>query len=193
MNFLTLFILTSLLGLASSSPAKYAELATMKNIFHEMGITDPVTFKLVDRLVELAAIPHEARDVANVTNVTVQAQPMTGAQLYAIPQGDIRCHKDKQLDYMSVMAAAAQLSQQCASGNMQPRDNWYGNDYWKTSRVYVCNWGGTNDCRLNQILEAIAEIWNTCQAGTVGGWWRTYKWKKGYGIDSFEKTWCDFK
>lgn len=108
MNFLTLFILTSLLGLASSSPAKYAELATMKNIFHEMGITDPVTFKLVDRLVELAAIPHEARDVANVTNVTVQAQPMTGAQLYAIPQGDIRCHKDKQLDYMSVMAAAGE-------------------------------------------------------------------------------------
>lgn len=59
--------------------------------------------------------------------------------------------------------------------------------------MYVCNWGGTNDCRLNQILEAIAEIWNTCKAGTVGGWWRTYKWKKGYGIDSFEKNWCDFK
>ncbi|KAI1131308.1 hypothetical protein F5Y10DRAFT_233839 [Nemania abortiva] len=189
MKFL-LLMLASLFGLVVSLPANHTELGTMKNMFYDMGITDPMTFKLVDRLVELATITHEIRDV---TNITDQEQHFDGMQLYSIPQGEIRCHKDKQLDYMSVMAAVAQLSQHCAAGNMRPRDNWYGADYWETTRVYVCNWGGTNNCRLNQVLEAIAEIWNTCKAGTVGGWWRTYKWKKGYGIDSFEKTWCDFK
>ncbi|KAI0863206.1 hypothetical protein F4860DRAFT_469089 [Xylaria cubensis] len=76
---------------------------------------------------------------------------------------------------------------------MQSRDNWSGNDYWQTTRVYVCNWGGTNDCKLNQMLEAIAEIWNSCNAGTCAGWWRTYHWKKGYGMDGYDKTWCDWK
>ncbi|KAJ2974698.1 hypothetical protein NUW58_g8573 [Xylaria curta] len=186
---LLLFILTTLLGRAAPSPGQYVELGALKNVFHEMGIADPVTFKLVDRLVELAAIPPPVSNATNATSHTAD-----GMQLYAVPQGELRCHTDKVLDYMSVMAAVAQLSQQCAAGNMHPRDNWYGqNDYWETTRVYVCNWGGTNDCRLEQMLEAIAEIWNYCKAGTVGGWWRTYHWKKGYGLDSFDKTWCDFE
>lgn len=134
MKFLTLLILTSLLWLVSASPAKYAELATMKNMFYEMGITDPVTFKLVDRLVELASIPHEARDVANVTNVTNitdQVQHVAEEQLYSIPQGDIRCHKDKQLDYMSVMAAAGKQNIL-----KLPRGNYTCSDYLYSNRRY---------------------------------------------------------
>ncbi|TRX97792.1 hypothetical protein FHL15_001547 [Xylaria flabelliformis] len=192
MKFL-LLILPFLLGLVASSPTNYAELATVKNKFHEMGITDPVTFKLVDRLVELAAILPDSQPDTNNTVTDRALHGPEGAQLYAIPQGDINCHKDLQLDYMSVMAAAAQLGQQCTAGNMQSRDNWSGNDYWQTTRVYVCNWGGTNDCKLNQMLEAIAEIWNYCNAGTCAGWWRTYRWKKGYGMDGYDNTWCDWK
>ncbi|KAJ8121886.1 hypothetical protein O1611_g9982 [Lasiodiplodia mahajangana] len=99
---LLLFLLTSFLGLVASSPTNHTELATMKNMFYEMGIADPMTFKLVDRLVELAAIPHQVRDISNLTD---QDQHFEGLQLYSIPQGEVRCHKDKQLDYMSVMAA----------------------------------------------------------------------------------------
>ncbi|KAI0872953.1 hypothetical protein GGS24DRAFT_518061 [Hypoxylon argillaceum] len=187
---LLFLMLASLLALVASSPTKHVELATMKTVFYEMGVTDPMTFRLADRLVKLAAAPHETRDI---TNVTAHSQHVDDMQLYSIPQGEIRCHKDRHLDYMSVMAAVAQLTQHCAAGKLKPRENWYGSDYWQTTRAYVCNWGGTNDCRLNQILEAIAEIWNACKAGTVAGWWRTNKWKKGYGIDTFEKNWCDFK
>ncbi|KAI8954776.1 hypothetical protein F4801DRAFT_575170 [Xylaria longipes] len=192
MKFL-LLILPFLLGLVAASPTNYAELATVKNMFHEMGITDPVTYKLVDRLVELAARPPGSR---NATNVTVGDQVPNnpeGAQLYAIPQGDITCHSDVQLDYMTVMSAASKLAQQCTSGKMHPRDQWYGTDYWETTRVYVCNWGGDNDCRLNQMLEAIAEIWNKCDTGTCAGWWRTFSWKKGYGMESFNNPWCDWR
>ncbi|KAI0447359.1 hypothetical protein F4803DRAFT_574607 [Xylaria telfairii] len=192
MKFL-LLILPFLLGLVAASPTNYAELATMKNMFHEMGITDPVTFKLVDRLVELAAIPPGAPNATNSTTVDQAPHGPQEAQLYAIPKGDLKCHKDVKLDYMSVMAAAAQLAQQCASGNMHPRDDWSGSDYWHTTRVFVCNWGGTNNCQLNQLLEAIAEIWNYCNAGTCAGWWRTFSWKKGYGLESYGNTWCDWK
>lgn len=66
-------------------------------------------------------------------------------------------------------------------------------DYWHTTRVFVCNWGGNNNCKLNQLLEAIAEIWNYCNAGTCAGWWRTSSWKKGYGLESYGNTWCDWK
>ncbi|KAJ8111474.1 hypothetical protein ONZ43_g5615 [Nemania bipapillata] len=189
MKFL-LLLLVPLFGLVASLPTNHTEIATLKNMFYELNITDPLTFKLVDRLVELAVTPHEVRDISNATG---PAQAVDNMQLYSIPHGEIRCHKDQKLDYMTVMAAVAPLAQKCAHGKLKPRENWYGNDYWQTTRVYVCNWGGTNDCRLSQVLEAIAEIWNECKAGTVAGWWRTYKWKKGYGIENFEKSWCDFK
>ncbi|KAI0400460.1 hypothetical protein F4802DRAFT_584697 [Xylaria palmicola] len=220
MNFSRL-ILTFFLGLVAASPTNHTELGALKTMFHEIGIIDPITFKLVDRLVELATTQPEDWDVTNVTEQAHDATVNTLAPRYAIPKGEIRCHKDKQLDYMSVMAAvgeythrppqganvlldrrmpeqtdavapAAPLAQKCADRKMKPHESWYGSDYWKTTRVYVCNWGGANNCNLNQILEAVAEIWARC-GGAVGGWWRTNKWKKGYGIDGYEKTWCDFK
>ncbi|KAI0486302.1 hypothetical protein F4859DRAFT_528087 [Xylaria cf. heliscus] len=192
MKFLLLLFPFLLIGQIAASPAKYAELATVKNMFHEIGIADPVTFKLVDRLVELAAIPPGAPNTT-VSTVTNRAAPGLGGQrLYAIPHGEIKCHTSTKLDYMTVMSAAAKLAQQCASGKMRPRDNWSGSDLWETTRVFVCNWGGKNDCRLNQALEAIAEIWNKCNAGTCAGWWRTYHWKKGYGMELHDNPWCDW-
>ncbi|KAI0103690.1 hypothetical protein GGR51DRAFT_561621 [Nemania sp. FL0031] len=186
---LRLLLLTPFLGLVASSRSNYAEFGSAKNMFYELGIADAKTYKLVDRLAELAGVPFEP-DVTtyNNTDKDYDNEP----DHHAIPTGYIKCRPKIQLDYMAVMTAVARLGEQCVGKKMLKHDMLWAIDDNNTLRAFACNFAKKNDCRLSQILEAVAEIWNHCKTGTPAGWWMSYWWKKGYGIERYDMMWCLF-
>ncbi|KAI1265876.1 hypothetical protein F5Y18DRAFT_426392 [Xylariaceae sp. FL1019] len=188
MKFLTI-LLVHLLGLTTCFPTEPSKFSQLKHILYENEVIDPDAYYAVDHLVRRIADPNRRNETFTNMTDTTDMSPGNDTRIGNLPSPRVNCYGDRPLDFVQTMLAVVQLANLCSMKNIPSNFKWSSLDPTDVSRVFVCNWGGTNRCELGEIIEAIALITEKCK-GTYAGVVYIDGWKKAYGLDYPDTKFC---
>ncbi|KAI0154889.1 hypothetical protein GGR57DRAFT_502080 [Xylariaceae sp. FL1272] len=176
-------------GLATCFPKAPSDFSRLKHMLYENDVIDPDAYYAVDHLIARLADPVRRNETLTNSTDTTDIIPGDGTRIGQIPSPDVKCYPNQALDFTQTMLAAVQLAQLCQKNKIPPHQKWSGVDPTTVSRVFVCNWGDSNNCELGEMLEAIGLITEK-RKGTYAGVVYVKGWNKAYGIDIPATNFC---